>query len=412
MAYTNFLVYRVVDQKRMYAAFRSSIDFFYFYKYEPDLKEYHEVILGEKQQKARFDIDIPFENFQKTSHMRGLLIKEATELSVEWMVRMGNRLVGKLIDAIIQVMEGFKLSFDVANDIAFYNSHSLDTPPYKYSAHIILPKYCHFNYEEAKEFYRLVVECDDILHFAEKSGLLDGSIYASLKSFRMVESTKNGLRKKIRAPLPYKGNIYEPPTPQSKADILDLFRDSCITDCTSTEIIPIILPEKKIFASNVNLPPQAESILIPFLGDDFAITEVKGGLIVLKRLRPSYCQLCHREHEADNPFLTVRENGDVYFHCRRAISDRSSYQMCHVDGVEKVKPEDNTEATGTNGESPEKQAERKRPNVKREGINFKLLDTINMNSNGIVPAKKVNKRTRTSKKGNDWGQTYSLPKDI
>lgn len=415
LAYTYFIVYKVVDQRRLYAAFNSSVDFFYFYKYEPHNKEYHEVILGEKQQKARFDIDIPYENYVKLSHMRGMIVKDATEISVEWMIRMGNRLVSKIIDAIIQVMNGFNIKIDVSKDIAFYNSHSLEMEPYKYSAHIILPNYCHFNYEEAKEFYKMVVNCDDILQFSEKAGLLDGSIYSSLKSFRMVESTKSGLRPKIRAPLPYKGVIYDPPIAQNKAEVIDIFRESCITDCTSTDRIPVILPEKEVFVSKVKLPPQTESILIPFLGDDFSIIEVKGGLILLKRLRPSYCQLCHREHEAENPYLTVKENGDVYFHCRRAISERSKYQICHVDGVVELKHDSETNNDNIEGNDTQKltiEPKKKRPTVKREGINFKQMDMISSSNSGIEPSKKVSHRNKKNKQSSPWYSDTILPKEF
>ena len=41
-------------------------------------------------------------------------------------------------------------------------------------------------------------------------------------------------------------------------------------------------------------------------------------LIVLRRLNPTYCELCKRIHESENPFITV--TGDfrnVTFYCRR-----------------------------------------------------------------------------------------------
>ena len=56
---------------------------------------------------------------------------------------------------------------------------------------------------------------------------------------------------------------------------------------------------------------------------DFSFQECKEKngnlLIVLRRLNPTYCEICKRVHESENPFITV--TGDfrnVVFYCRRA----------------------------------------------------------------------------------------------
>ena len=41
-------------------------------------------------------------------------------------------------------------------------------------------------------------------------------------------------------------------------------------------------------------------------------------LIVLRRLNPTYCEICERIHESENPFLTVvGDFRNVTFYCRR-----------------------------------------------------------------------------------------------
>lgn len=49
----------------------------------------------------------------------------------------------------------------------------------------------------------------------------------------------------------------------------------------------------------------------------FKVRNVVGSLIDLDRCRQSKCLLSQRVHESENAFLTVKENGEIYFHCRR-----------------------------------------------------------------------------------------------
>jgi hypothetical protein len=347
-------------------------------------KEYHEVVLGEMNQKCRFDIDIPYETFTRAKPLRSLLIREETEEKweeIESLMRLGNRLIGKLIDSVREVFLTYDIKIEPPVDISFHTSHSFESP-IKYSAHLIFPNHCHFNYEEAKEFYRLVVENGGVtLKVAESYGALDGSIYASLKSFRMEGSTKGGKRPKTRTPLPYNGKIYKLPIINNPRDELSLFRQSCITDCCSTIRIPVIIPEKKVFISNVTLPPETEDKIAKHIGDDFVVEEIKGGLIVLKRLRPSFCALCNREHEADNPYLTVKKNGEVYFHCRRAVKERNKYKIFDLDGI-KCEDEVTDRETVTLETLPRQKEEQNsiphRPiKIKREGVNFNELSSLN-----------------------------------
>jgi hypothetical protein len=52
------------------------------------------------------------------------------------------------------------------------------------------------------------------------------------------------------------------------------------------------------------------------------VRERQGGLIILNRLRPSFCKVCEKVHEHENPFLIIHEAGEVYMDCRRDSEKR------------------------------------------------------------------------------------------
>ncbi len=49
----------------------------------------------------------------------------------------------------------------------------------------------------------------------------------------------------------------------------------------------------------------------------FAIRGVKGRMILLRKICPYECKVCHRHHDNENPLIIVRENGRIDFYCRR-----------------------------------------------------------------------------------------------
>ncbi len=62
----------------------------------------------------------------------------------------------------------------------------------------------------------------------------------------------------------------------------------------------------------------------------FSFCEHIGNYIILKRLKPSYCQVCLRTHEHENPYLFVKPylNGyQLYFNCRR---NTESQLLCFI----------------------------------------------------------------------------------
>ena len=45
----------------------------------------------------------------------------------------------------------------------------------------------------------------------------------------------------------------------------------------------------------------------------------------MKRIKQSYCQLCKRIHQHENPYLLISEDLNVFFHCRRAPPNKKLY---------------------------------------------------------------------------------------
>ncbi len=352
-----FLTYAMRDGFRKYAAFRSSVDFYLYYQklYE---REFHEVILGEKPQKPRFDIDLTPE-----------LVKGSGLNSCKDFMAYGNAIRDEILVRSREVLEEYGLELHLETDVVVCISHSLDlyinenvSEKTKYSCHVIFSKYMHYNYEEAAEFFKLVVAKSPKLQNMVDKGILDKGIFGSLKSFRVIGSTKEGVRvKTFVSSFDFQGRSISKTAPKTSKENMILFRQTCITDTCGCVHIPVIVPIKEEKFSSFVLPvgtsDQALDLLKAFEGDDlpFAVASVSGGLVLLNRLRPSHCRLCQRSHEAENPYLRVSQSGNVYFYCRRAPEKNNSYRIGTLLGLNIPSPE---EESGTSSESGEQQVSR------------------------------------------------------
>ena len=58
------------------------------------------------------------------------------------------------------------------------------------------------------------------------------------------------------------------------------------------------------------------------------MSRVIGRMILLQRIQKAHCSLCNRVHENENAFLSVGENWNVYFYCRR--DESKSINMGYV----------------------------------------------------------------------------------
>lgn len=334
-----FLVYRIdYNGKRRYAAFSSAVDFFVFYSALHGVKEYHEVILGECSQKARFDIDLTLD---KLPNM-GLNLKE-----------FGDFVRQTLIDAIGKcLIEEYSITMNISKDIRICTSHSSDLSAtyddgakvrnakvddmnpeekkewelnnVKYSCHIIMPNHYHYNQAEAREFHNKVIKKGGaFLRSVEQQGIIDGMIHGSLKSFRIIGSSKGGNRvKSYVSTIGHHDESIRFPRCKTDLDQLRLFTSTAITCISGADHnavrISVVLPEAKIFKATIEIPHGSMEELEKLIDmDTYEVLEVKGTLIPLRRKQPSFCDKCNRMHETEHPYLTVDKSGNVKFFCRR-----------------------------------------------------------------------------------------------
>lgn len=335
-----FLVYHVSSfndiQYRRYAAFRNPGHFFTFYKQNID-QEYHEVILGDRPQKPRFDIDL---DMSKLPFGKKLL-------------EYGDQLRNDLIESARKVLLDYNIELDIVKDLIICNSHSLDVrdkiqnEDSKYSCHIIFKRLAHANHLEAKEFFRLCVQQKiGIVQEAAQSKILDAGIYSSLCSLRILGCSKAGKRKKQAvSTIKLENQKYKFESHTTELQVLELFVNSAITNTDECEFIPIKVEIQEQFQPNIMLKEGAEEYIREYLDESFDFGKNEGSLICLIRKRPSKCKLCKTIHDKTHPFLLIYENRDVWFYCRRAqdaniISNQEyKYKLCTLSSkyVKKVK---------------------------------------------------------------------------
>lgn len=374
------------DYKRTFAAFRSSVDFYIYYRTCAD-KEHHEVILN--LQKPRFDIDL-----------------ESSKLpsGYESLEEYGNIIRNSIIITVSEVLRDLGVPLADFSSFVICSSHGLN----KYSTHIILADYMHTNCNEAKEFFRLIVEksktISGVIDLEEplKNGILDGNIYKSIQSFRLIGSGKRDefgviVRHKsyVRSISIY-NTILEFEKIENAKDELRLFRRAAITDVVNCKHIPIVLPIKEEFQSNILLPDGIEVNIMSFVDlldpDTFEVGEVKGSLITLIRKKRSYCTICNREHDRANPYVIVVTNGDIRFYCRQK-HDKDNWRQ-----IGNIKPQITIRENPV--PEPVKQEEIpeiKTPNPKSRERQFSTLHNTNSLASEYTkqyPKKEGSKRTK------------------
>jgi hypothetical protein len=155
---------------------------------------------------------------------------------------------------------------------------------------------------------------------------VDHAVYSSLQNFRMLWSQKEGSGrvKKLVENFKFDGKMIKRSQPKGrdeelrelKKSLLGYYFDSKIVKLTSNGTI-----EEKKTESLQMISSEMEKKAMEFLekredAECFSFRENIPGYILLWRLKPSYCELCDRIHETDNPFLSI--DGDtIMFNCRR-----------------------------------------------------------------------------------------------
>jgi len=254
-------------------------------------KCFYEMMREEDGRKPYFDIDIDDLSFDFTS-----MIEQIKNTIID--------MIGKKIKILV---------FDSSTKT-------------KLSFHIIVDDVYLQSYKELLTFYDKVEE-----KLSEKNKkYMDRSVYKSVQQFRISGSCKfmKDNIKKLREDLSYRFSIPK----RIKTEIGKfnyLLASSLITNVSSCRVLcgfqPIVEEKDLNFSGSAN-EGDIEDVMKMFYEKysygDFSFQECKEKngnlLIVLRRLNPTYCELCKRVHESENPYITV--TGDfrnVTFYCRR-----------------------------------------------------------------------------------------------
>ncbi len=229
----------------------------------------------------------------------------------------------ELKDKVIELTREI-IPFDLEKDIILCSSHGA----HKFSYHIIINNYYLADNAQCKEIYNRVKERLTL----QDGEFIDHMVYSPFQQFRLLHSQKPGSnRPKIfckewnfkRTKIVHQYTANNPHT--NIDEDYQQFIETLVGHIKpSDKLIKINVtpPNRPINnSSHFNLSNIEYDELLDLLPDPDAfsiIGPVKGNsnLISLRRLRPTDCSICDREHEHENPFIIIYNNA-IYWDCRR-----------------------------------------------------------------------------------------------
>lgn len=275
---------------------------------------FHEVINGNYPTKLYFDIDISdkIEDFDEK-----LLFSE---------------LVGILVNIF---QERFNVDLDLSRDFIWLSSSGPEKKQdgssyYKRSYHLIIDNYSFADMDEVRYVAYLIKN----LLSDRVRAWFDWVIYNYNKNFRILHSKKRSSNRRLsfcsqwyynKQKIKYRSvenynNIDEEHCLQYSASLITN------TDYCKVMIRLISLkPNLDIEKFDDQITQEAYEIMKTKYEElPFEIYKIGGSSISLRRLRPSYCNICEVEHEHENPFLLLKREYnyiEVRFYCRRSTDN-------------------------------------------------------------------------------------------
>jgi hypothetical protein len=329
---------------RIYSLFDSYIEFSHYQqKFSPENRCFYEVIFGEFPQKPHFDIDIDKTDLDPPT-VSGSTPGENPQTPIKDLDTVATQVCDALIKQLLTIFAERGIQLHLDRDLLMYTSHG----PTKRSFHIIVNNYCHTNNEEAKKLYQRVLDgVSAELQYPQLHKWIDGAVYSPKQQFRIVGSQKfqSHRPKKFEFTWTYQGQAIqhrylekpESPTHEmilqleeslvsytSSCNILPSFSNSIPEDATETRINQFYQSadvSTDLAYRALQMCADKAGISIHDRRFPYAIRSVNGGIIALKRLKPSRCQICNKTHEHENPYIFIIESEgvkNVYFDCRRS----------------------------------------------------------------------------------------------
>lgn len=352
-----------VDKEvRLYSVFQSYPEYHrYQQRFAPERRTFFEIILGEYPQKPHFDLDVKLDDLRQ----------QQPEFTEEMVIAAGENAKDTLIEKIIEVFQEKGVALSLDHDVLVYTSHGSN----KRSYHIVVTNYCHCNNQEAKALYTEV--CKRIPPGINQ--WIDHAVYSPRQQFRILGCQKlaSGRPKTFLKTWTFRDRTInhrylEQPDDPDHESLIQL-EESLVSQTSSCTILPLIdIPALRPVMAHSNqleddldieVARSAMDLAIDVSGIEnsssfpYRLTGVKGNLMILKRLRPSMCQICRRRHDHENPFMVVgapNESGErpVFFHCRRAGG-----QGLHIGIIKDPNGHSTSSPTGVTGTAAPKSIE-------------------------------------------------------
>lgn len=289
----SYIIAIETDEIRKYALYENEKDLYdYVNKYGEKYNiTFHEIMVEGRNQKFRFDIDMKIDcdyNHEKEQKFIEMLLEKTKE-------------------------EFLKVGYNLENkDICLYESHG-DT---KRSYHIIFKKFSFFDEKDVKKFFDNIYDrmlnteyCNYMIKY------LDLGIYKRNQSLRLFNSKKIGTNRVKKAVQSFK--LGKEIIKCDNDDFVN-FLNSLVTNTHECFLVsmPIFISKctsmvEHVYDDIIKLFKEKKDFKC------FTIRDVTKYQILLSRLESSYCNICRRPHEFENPYIYYVRN-NVYFNCRRS----------------------------------------------------------------------------------------------
>ena len=292
-----------------YFVFNTKEEFSKWYT-DQDIKHYHEVIIGSKIQRLKFDIDI------MDTIVNVIDIK---------------KVMTTIIDTIISTIHGLYYCIDDIvlsyKDFIVTDSSGCINEKYKHSYHIILYTYGLANYIEAKYITDNVI--DNLPEDYKK--YIDRSINKKLQNFRILFSSKRNSDR-------YK-TICNKFITNSDVTLLD----TLILPFVGIKVLSKLCEEENLSDNEENIDDNDDidnetvkkiinaSKTYNIL-DGHKIRDIKGNSINFDRMYPTHCYICNEIHHKDNSLILQYDDmtGCIYEYCRQGYKSR---YICNISGT-------------------------------------------------------------------------------
>jgi len=260
------------------------------------IKTYHEVIMGNKIQRLKFDIDI-----------------NVIDIDIESIIQ-------SIITCIIEVIASIANTVISYKDFIVTDSSGKTDTGYKHSYHIILYTHAVRSNKEAAYITQRVIE-----KVPQYKTYIDINVNKSLQNFRLLSSCKqNSSRVKVLT------------SKFGTSTDVSLF-DTMIVPFDGIKLLPMVELEEKLISSDTLDDDLAQKILSCVkklnITDGHKIREYKGNSIYFDRIRPTHCQICDEIHHKDNSLVIQYSTSThgIYEYCRQGIKNR---YLCNLHGKE------------------------------------------------------------------------------